>query len=451
MPNAKPKGGHKRDGGANKKNSGGGDRKEVTIDAAALLGAPGMMGFPGLSASPMGGAIPMSGMMGGGPMDSLSLMSMMSGGAVAGATGGAGTINVKMNPMQLMQYNQAMQVQSRVAEQARMDARDKELEAAVAKDREKRGNRSGANHQQVSPTETDDTSDTDQGEQALNRKQRKRIRRRAKKDLKNQEFDDCKAQLEEERKARLLAEAQVEHINQVADMERRALAAEPVGRITRGRALSADNVLLTPGKSSLLEAVDTARAMNKSRMVVTFSDAADKSDALPAETESETSEILPPKPRRERKRHGKLASPASTEVPDMRDQFAALRKAGTKRPAEKKMLTDELRAVMIVMAIKDIATECTEEPAYDKMPKSMGAALKVEAESILHVVSKSKDKRQRITELESGLGVTAFNLERNSREPVVKFMVRVLFAIGMNDLALRDHENWGEVMEDIYE
>ena len=249
----------------------------------------------------------------------------------------------------------------------------------------------------------------------------------------------------------MLAEAQVEHINQVADMERRALAAEPVGRITRGRALSADNVLLTPGKSSLLEAVDTARAMNKSRMVVTFSDAADKSDALPAETESETSEIPSPKPRRERKRHGKVASPASTEVPDMKDQFAALRKAGTKRPAEKKMLTDELRAVMIVMAIKDIATECTEEPAYEKMPKSMGAALKVEAESILHVVSKSKDKRQRITELESGLGVTAFNLERNSREPVVKFMVRVLFAIGMNDLTLHDHENWGEVMEDIYE
>ena len=226
-----------------------------------------MMGFPGMSASPMGGAIPMSGMMGGGPMDSLSLMSMMSGGAVAGATGGAGTINVKMNPMQLMQYNQAMQVQGRVAEQARMDARDKELQAAVAKDRETRGHRSTPDHQQVSQTETEDTSDTeDQGDIGLNRKQRKRIRRRAKKDLKNQEFDDCKAQLEEERKARLLAEAQVEHINQVAEMERRTLAAEPAGRITRGRALSADNVLLTPGKSSLLEAVDTARAMHKSRM-----------------------------------------------------------------------------------------------------------------------------------------------------------------------------------------
>ena len=86
MPNAKPKGGKKWDGGT-KKNSGGGDKKEVTIDG-----------------------MPMSGVMGGGPMDSLSLMSMMSGGAVAGATGGAGTINVKMNPMQLMQYNQAMQV-----------------------------------------------------------------------------------------------------------------------------------------------------------------------------------------------------------------------------------------------------------------------------------------------------------------------------------------------------
>ena len=48
------------------------------------------------------------------------------------------------------------------------------------------------------------------------------------------------------------------------------------------------------------------------------------------------------------------------------------------------MLTDEIRAVMLVMAIKDVATECTEEPAYDKMPKSMGAALKVEAESILY-------------------------------------------------------------------
>ena len=123
-----------------------------------------------------------------------------------------------------------------------MDERDKELQAAVAKDRETRGNRSTPNNQQVSPTETDDTSDTDQGELALNRKQRKRIRRRAKKDLKNQEFDDCKAQLEEERKARLLAEAQVEHINLVADMERRALMAadKPAGRITRGRALSAD-------------------------------------------------------------------------------------------------------------------------------------------------------------------------------------------------------------------
>ena len=31
----------------------------------------------------------------------------------------------------------------------------------------------------------------------------------------------------------------------------------------------------------------------------------------------------------------------------------------------------------------------------------------------------------------------------------VGFMVRVLFAIGMNDLALRDHEIWGEVMEDM--
>ena len=206
----------------------------------------------------------MSGMMGGGPMDSLSLMSMMSGGAVAGATGGAGTINVKMNPLQLMQYNQAMQVQGRVAEQARQDARDKELQAAVAKDREARGHRSAPDHQQVSQTETEDTSDTeDQGDLSLNRKQRKRLRRKARKDLKNQEFEDCKAKLEEERKARVLAEAPVEHINQVADKERRTLleADRPAGRITRGRALSADGVLLTPGKSSLLEAVDT---VNKS-------------------------------------------------------------------------------------------------------------------------------------------------------------------------------------------
>ena len=136
----------------------------------------------------------------------------------------------------------------------------------MAKDREARGHRSAPDHQQVSQTETEteDTSDTeDQGDLSLNRKQRKRLRRKARKDLKNQVFEDCKAKLEEGRKARVLAEEQVEHINQVADKERRTLleADRPAGRITRGHALSADNVLLTPGKSSLLEAVDT---VNKS-------------------------------------------------------------------------------------------------------------------------------------------------------------------------------------------
>ena len=129
----------------------------------------------------------------------------------------------------------------------------------------------------------------------------------------------------------------------------------------------------------------------------------------------------------------------------MKDQFAMLRENKTAEPRAKK-LTDERRAVMLVMAVKDIASDCTEEPPFDKMPKGMGVMLKIEADSILAVVNKSKDKRQRITELESGLGVKTFDLTRRSREAVSKFMVRVLFAIGFNEMSLHDHENWDDIM-----
>ena len=450
MPNAGKKGGKKWDG---KKTSGGGDNKsEMSIDAAALLSGLGMGaagGLPGMSANPM----LMSGTMGGDAMQNLAMMSMLSG-AGGGAAGAGGVVNVKMNPMQLMQMNQAVQVQARVTEQAKKDEREKELQEAVDLDREGRGCHHKPNHQNGSQVETDETSDTEKEDSEMNPRQRKRLRRRKRAEAEKKELEDCKAKLAEEVAARGVAEAQVNHITTLADEERAMLEAEatpgrllPSGRLTRGRALSASHVHdLTPGKSSLLAAVDAARAIGKSHMVVTFKEPDEPEITTVQQSqaqEDETMEEPPPKPRRERQRRG-TASPSSTEVP-LKDQFAMLRKNQMAEPRAKK-LTDERRAVMLVMAVKDIASDCTEEPPFDKMPKGMGVMLKIEAGSILAVVNKSKDKRQRITELESGLGVKAFDLTRRSREAVSKFMVRVLFAIGFNEMSLHDHENWDDIM-----